>query len=127
MHNSEIIQFHMSVQESFNKITLIEVDAATGTNNSTKLQIENTNYVVLVLAPICFMVVWFSVVFIVSISCKFIATQNKNKTVTSNVLQHVPCEKCLYFNNNYLLKCAVHPSIALTKEALNCSDYCPKN
>lgn len=38
-----------------------------------------------------------------------------------------PCRKCQFFSNNFYLKCAVHPTIVLTKEADNCPDYNPKN
>lgn len=127
MHNSELIQFSVSAQESFHQITLIEAEQTRATNNPTKIQVENTNYVILFLAPLCFMIVWVSVVFIVAISCRFVRNRNKNEIVTSNLFQQVPCKKCQYFNNNYFLKCAVHPSIALTQEAVDCSDYCPKH
>ena len=38
-----------------------------------------------------------------------------------------PCRKCRFFTNNHYLKCAVHPTIVLTKEASNCPDYNPKS
>lgn len=34
-----------------------------------------------------------------------------------------PCAKCVYFDNNPYLKCALHPVEAATKEAINCLDY----
>lgn len=34
-----------------------------------------------------------------------------------------PCSSCRFFSQNAYLKCAVHPSIALTKQALNCSNF----
>ncbi|MBD2306441.1 hypothetical protein H6G17_13065 [Chroococcidiopsis sp. FACHB-1243] len=37
-----------------------------------------------------------------------------------------PCRKCRFFFNNPFLKCAVHPTIVLTKEANNCADYNPR-
>ena len=36
------------------------------------------------------------------------------------------CTKCRFFNNNSYLKCAVHPSEVLKKEAQKCLDYQPK-
>jgi uncharacterized protein HemX len=42
-------------------------------------------------------------------------------------LDRVPCRKCQFFvENNPYLKCAVNPYTVLTKDAVNCSDYCPK-
>ncbi|NJR25033.1 MAG: hypothetical protein HC786_24170 [Richelia sp. CSU_2_1] len=37
----------------------------------------------------------------------------------------IPCTSCRFFNNNYYLKCAVFPSRVLTKDAINCAEYCP--
>lgn len=39
----------------------------------------------------------------------------------------IPCRKCQFFNNNQQLPCAVQPSLVLSLEAVNCSDYTPKN
>lgn len=34
-----------------------------------------------------------------------------------------PCSNCRFFSQNAYLKCAVHPSIALTKQAIDCSNF----
>lgn len=36
----------------------------------------------------------------------------------------IPCRNCIFFAKNQYLKCAVHPFNVLTKQAINCSDYC---
>jgi hypothetical protein len=36
----------------------------------------------------------------------------------------IPCQNCFYFSKNSLLKCAVHPTTAMTTEAVGCSDFC---
>lgn len=41
------------------------------------------------------------------------------------VENNIPCRKCQFFSNNHYLKCAVNPSIAMTKDAIECRDYCP--
>jgi len=38
----------------------------------------------------------------------------------------IPCHNCRFFNNGMYLKCAVHPSNVLTKEAIACRDYYSK-
>ena len=50
----------------------------------------------------------------------------------SNSLEHlwltptkIPCTSCRFFNDNHYLKCAIRPSIVLTQDAMNCSEYCP--
>jgi cellobiose-specific phosphotransferase system component IIC len=40
-----------------------------------------------------------------------------------NLLNSVPCRRCQYFSNNAHLKCTIHPTTAMTKEAINCRDY----
>ncbi|MBD0337168.1 MAG: hypothetical protein ICV62_16900 [Cyanobacteria bacterium Co-bin13] len=39
----------------------------------------------------------------------------------------IPCQNCHYFNPNTFLPCAVNPAMALRKEAVDCSDYCPRH
>ena len=34
-----------------------------------------------------------------------------------------PCRNCKFYNRNLYLRCAVHPSLVLTKKAHNCIDY----
>jgi hypothetical protein len=55
------------------------------------------------------------------------------KIKTNAQLKPLPCESCHFFIDNPHLKCAIHPTKALTPLALNCQDYqpdsiaCPKN
>ncbi len=49
-----------------------------------------------------------------------------NKRIfTINSLHKVPCKNCKYYSSNHYLKCAVQPSIVMTEEAKNCSEYLP--
>jgi hypothetical protein len=38
-----------------------------------------------------------------------------------------PCDRCRYLSCNSYLKCALHPSVALTERAIDCKDYHPKH
>jgi hypothetical protein len=38
-------------------------------------------------------------------------------------MHQVPCSNCKFFTNDYTLKCAVHPAIALTEAAIHCPDF----
>lgn len=38
----------------------------------------------------------------------------------------LPCKNCQYYANNHYLRCAVQPSVVLTEESKNCSEYLPK-
>lgn len=35
------------------------------------------------------------------------------------------CSQCQYVGNNSYLKCALHPSVVFTEQAVNCKDYDP--
>lgn len=35
----------------------------------------------------------------------------------------LPCQQCRFYINNPYLKCAVRPMVAMTKQAIDCSDY----
>jgi hypothetical protein len=41
-------------------------------------------------------------------------------------LHQIPCSKCQFFTNSHYLKCPVHPSKALTEDAVDCPDYFPQ-
>ncbi|PMB17672.1 hypothetical protein CEN40_17370 [Fischerella thermalis CCMEE 5205] len=73
-----------------------------------------------------FIIIW--VLFLVFLSRMRRLAQN-NKLFFSVQPSHnkVPCRNCHYFSHNHHLKCAVQPSIVLTEEAINCTDYCPKH
>lgn len=40
-------------------------------------------------------------------------------------LHSIPCHRCVYFTGHYQLKCTVHPSEALTEQAIHCPDCIP--
>ncbi|MBE9007268.1 hypothetical protein IQ259_19900 [Fortiea sp. LEGE XX443] len=51
----------------------------------------------------------------------------ENKMVFNVKNSHqVPCKNCRFYCNNHYLKCAVQPSIVMTDEAKNCSEFSPK-
>lgn len=42
-------------------------------------------------------------------------------------LHQIPCAGCVYFSEDYALKCAVRPSDALSEAAINCPDFRPRS
>jgi len=42
-------------------------------------------------------------------------------------LNRVPCKNCHFFTMNPYLKCGVNPATVLTKQAIDCPDYRPRN
>lgn len=51
--------------------------------------------------------------------------KRKQRVFFDTILRN-PCDRCRYLSCNPYLKCALHPSIALTARAINCTDYHPK-
>ncbi|WP_276750585.1 hypothetical protein [Chlorogloeopsis fritschii] len=76
-------------------------------------------------ATIIFVMIWAGVLLVISKMRR--VTENNKVYFSVNSLHKLPCKTCRYFSNNYHLHCAVQPSIVLTEEAMNCSDYCPKS
>ena len=52
---------------------------------------------------------------------------SKRRQHKFNHQQHhkVACHRCQYFNSNHYLQCTLHPKTVMTKEAIDCKDYCP--
>lgn len=75
----------------------------------------------LYIIPTTFFTFWLMYLIISTDLLKFA----KHKISIMKNLEQVPCKNCRYFTNNPYLRCAVNPAIALTSQAVNCSDYCP--
>ncbi|MGD1850694.1 MAG: hypothetical protein ACFCBU_08825 [Cyanophyceae cyanobacterium] len=71
------------------------------------------------LRPICFAAAW---LFVGSLTSNLwhLMREGKQRLET---LHQIPCSKCQYFTNDFRLKCTVHPTIALSEDAVNCSDF----
>ncbi|MES1024631.1 hypothetical protein ABN584_17205 [Gloeocapsa sp. BRSZ] len=57
---------------------------------------------------------------------KFRKNKQSDIVVDLQQLNKIPCSNCRYFSSNPYLKCAVNPKIALTQEAIDCTEYCPQ-
>jgi hypothetical protein len=71
------------------------------------------------LVPICLVCAW-AIVFlgIASIWGAICAT-----TASAKQMHQIPCSGCVFFTNDYRLKCPVNPKGAMSEEAINCPDY----
>lgn len=72
-----------------------------------------------VLGLVCFVTAWTLVVLLIWEI--WIAARDGIATVKR--LHQIPCANCQFFTGEYLLKCTVHPTSALTSEAITCSDF----
>jgi hypothetical protein len=52
--------------------------------------------------------------------------KKRKKLVFYDVTPQDPCDRCRYLSGSSYLKCALHPSVALTAKAMDCKDYHPK-
>jgi hypothetical protein len=71
------------------------------------------------LTPICFVMAW-GIILIVGWSILAALRDGVNQV---KHLHQIPCANCQFFTNSYYLKCPVHPSMALSEEAIGCRDY----
>jgi hypothetical protein len=71
------------------------------------------------LVPICFISAWSLILLTLWNSWKFVwDTVNQ-----ASQMHKIPCASCQFFTGDYRLKCTLHPSIALTEDAIHCPDY----
>lgn len=68
---------------------------------------------------VCFSVAWL-LVFSLIWSTYRMLTQGITRV---KKLHKIPCSTCKFFTGNYQLKCTINPKIALTEQAINCSDF----
>lgn len=76
----------------------------------------------LLLIPLCFVAIWAAVVCVISDSWKL----SRKDVTTHKQAAQLPCKKCRFFSNNPYMKCAVNPYTAMTKAAMDCPDYLPR-
>ena len=38
-------------------------------------------------------------------------------------MHQIPCANCVYFTGNYCLKCTLHPTEAMSENAIACRDF----
>lgn len=47
----------------------------------------------------------------------------KDTVAVAKQMHSIPCHNCVYFTNDYRLKCPVNPLGANTESAIDCPDY----
>lgn len=70
-----------------------------------------------------FIICWAAIFFMLSKRVRF---TRKEIAVDLKTLHQIPCKNCKFYSNDPHLKCAVNPSIVLTEQAIDCSDYLTK-
>ncbi|WP_017717590.1 hypothetical protein [Kamptonema formosum] len=75
------------------------------------------------LVPVCFVSAWVLVLMLGWGLWSAVA----DGVARSKRMHQIPCANCAFFTNDYRLKCPVRPTIALTEEAIGCTDYRQNN
>jgi hypothetical protein len=68
------------------------------------------------LCPLVFLVLILGFVWAVLLALRDAVAQLKR-------LHKMPCDRCIYYTGCQFLKCTVHPSTALTEDAVDCLDF----
>ncbi|WP_334891315.1 hypothetical protein [Nostoc sp.] len=126
MSTDKIIKFyildknHLNLLPSINAKLMI-VNHAVTKPDFTRPEGAITPDEALFFIPLCSMI--FLAIFILKLLDVWKVT--RAKIIALNCFHQLPCQNCRFFTNNHYLYCTVHPSIVLTEQALDCSDYCP--
>lgn len=72
-----------------------------------------------------FCVIFWTIIF-TFVSLKLIKGIAKGFNHIKN-LHQIPCANCVYFTNNYCLKCTLHPTEAMSENAIACRDFQPQS
>lgn len=72
-----------------------------------------------VLVPVCFIVAWS----LMGFTAWNLATAARDGMDRASAMHKIPCADCRYFTNDYRLKCPIHPKIALSESAIDCTDF----
>lgn len=71
------------------------------------------------LVPLCFFTAWA----VMGIAVWNIAATVREGFTQARQMHQIPCANCTYFTNSHFLKCPIHPTRALSEDAINCPDY----
>ncbi|MDZ8051932.1 MAG: hypothetical protein RMX68_012275 [Aulosira sp. ZfuVER01] len=112
-----ILQKNLVADENIHQVTQNDVKYEPAKSNNF-----NIPDVAISLTPLALLISW--LVFFLMLRKNQVGGDNK-KNFVINSLHKVPCKNCKYYSSNHYLKCAVQPSIVMTVEAKNCSEYSP--
>ncbi len=71
------------------------------------------------LVPICFVSAWGLLILLI---WSLFSAASDVATVAKR-MHEIPCAHCVFFTNDPRLKCPVHPTRAMSEEAIDCLDY----
>ncbi|MEH1997764.1 MAG: hypothetical protein V7L00_03135 [Nostoc sp.] len=119
MYHDQILQKTVAANSNLHQVILSE--AKKEQTQTHELTIDD---IAIYLSPVGFLIGWVGFFLILR---KFQAFLDAKMVFSIKELHKVPCKNCRFYSHNHYLKCAVNPSIVLTEEAMNCSEYSPSN
>jgi hypothetical protein len=111
-----------AVEQRFPKTILIETQQRQSVSNTTHLGKDNIPNIGLAFLVVAFIVAAILLLFKHARFGKVLG----ERTLTPEAFHKIPCRSCRYFSHNPYLNCAIHPSLVLTGQAIDCPDYCAK-
>ncbi|MCC5641607.1 hypothetical protein LC607_01260 [Nostoc sp. CHAB 5824] len=117
MYHAKMLQKTITVNSNSHQITVNETKKDQGQTH--ELTITD---ITIFLSPVGFIISWMVVFLILRKIREFL---DYKMVLPAKGLHKLPCRNCSFYSNNHYLKCAVNPSIVLTEEAMNCSEYSP--
>jgi hypothetical protein len=112
-----------SSEDRLEQSVLIDAERVRTAENYARSPVDAAPLTAILLACLCFTSIFGVVVLTASAFCRNEEKEGKIRVADPFEL---PCQTCRFFSRNQHLRCAVHPSIVLTEQALNCPDYCPQ-
>ncbi|MDZ7960463.1 MAG: hypothetical protein RMY34_21710 [Aulosira sp. DedQUE10] len=116
----------MSVEQILQKNVVAEDNLPQIMRNDVKYEQAKPNLtipdVAISLTPLALLISW--IVFFLMLRKSQRRVDHKNFFII-NGLKKVPCKNCKYYSSNHYLKCAVNPSLVMSEEAKDCSEYLP--
>lgn len=71
------------------------------------------------LGPICLVVAWSMVI----LGVWQVIAATRDGVQRAQTMHQIPCSDCSFFTNQAVLKCALHPTQALSEDAIGCKDF----
>jgi hypothetical protein len=110
------------VERRFSKTIVIDTQQRQSVSNTTRLDKDNLPNIGLAFLVVALIVAAILLLFKHARFGKVLA----ERTFTPEAFHKIPCRNCRYFSHNPYLNCAIHPSLVLTDQAIDCPDYCAK-
>ncbi|WP_215618520.1 hypothetical protein [Leptothoe kymatousa] len=71
------------------------------------------------LSPICFVLAWSVVI----LGLWQMVAATRDGVQRAQTMHRIPCADCSFFTNQSVLKCPLHPTSAMSEDAIDCTDF----